>query len=96
MKHFASPLESLRRPKLLISAARHGLSDYDRATALRRILGSPAPLEGRWYLADLVALEDAQNDRRKERDARYSIARHVDLLVALLAENAAMLEAASS
>lgn len=89
-------LAKLRRPRLLLSAARFGLVDYNREAALGRIVGGPAPLPGRWYLEELVALEDRLNESRKAREASYTTARHVDVLVALLAERAAMLTAAPS
>ena len=90
MKHLRNPLESLRRPRLLINAARFGLSDYDREAVLARILGRPALKDDRFYLNELLELEATQNDKRLARDAQYSIARHVDLMVALIAEDQAM------
>lgn len=92
MQHFRNPLESLRRPRLLISAARFGLAEYDRTPVLRRLLGDSAPATGIWYLAELMRLEAVQNELRLARDAHYSIARHVELLVAVIAEHLAMRE----
>lgn len=79
-------IAQIRRPRLLLSAARFGLSDFDRAATLPRLVSQPAPLDARCYLADLLELEDAQNTSRLNRDAGYRIARHVELLIALLAE----------
>ncbi len=90
MSDIHSRLANLRRPRLLLSAARFGLIDYDRTAALGRIIGSPAPVEGRWYLDELFTLEDRINEQRKACEASYTTARHVDVLVALLGERAAM------
>lgn len=79
-------LARLRRPALLIRAARAGLAEYDRARDLRRLLpraGQPAPGRALAALVEAEALADA--DRRAGR-AGYSVVRHVGLLVALLAE----------
>ncbi|WP_205749098.1 DUF6477 family protein [Frigidibacter oleivorans] len=79
-------LARLRRPALLIRAARAGLAEYDRARDLRRLLpraGQPAPGRALAALVEAEALADA--DRREGR-AGYSVIRHVGLLVALLAE----------
>ena len=90
MQHFRNPLESLRRPRLLIAAARHGLADHDRKRALKRLIGRDIAADGIWYLDELLRLESLQNDLRLDRDGRYSIAHHVDLLVAVIAEHLAM------
>ena len=79
-------LQQLKRPKLLVRAARLGLDDYQRAAHLKRILATdslprPAPA-----VARLIDIEADQNAARKEKRATYSVARHVDVLIALIAE----------
>lgn len=79
-------LAGLRRPKLLVRAARFGLSDYDRARDLRRLLhlvDPPAPRVAASRLAEEEALLDQS---RQEAAAGYSPARHVEILIALIAE----------
>ena len=84
-KSFA-PLAHLRRPKLLVSAARFGLGSYERAYALPRLLGGPVPAAGRAILDILMMREDRMNAARTAAETGYSVADHVDLLTALMAE----------
>ena len=79
-------LTTLTRPRLLIRAARFGLDRYDRRSGLRRILRDEAPVAPGRALAALVEVEAAHEDRRVADDASYSPARHVEALMALLAE----------
>lgn len=74
----------LRRPKLLVSAARHGLADYNRSRDLPRILQQHRIPTG--ALAALQQTEAAMEDRRLTGDPGYSCLRHIDLLIALMAE----------
>ncbi|SEM86017.1 DUF6477 family protein [Palleronia pelagia] len=89
-------LPQIRRPRLLLSAARFGLQGYDRAAALPRILGQAAPLDETNYLPELLQLEAEMEVARKDRAADYSAGRHVEVLIALLAEPAATVPAAAS
>lgn len=81
-----SPLASLRRPRLLMSAARIGLGSYDRDAVLARLLGGDVPPPGRACVDILVEREADCERARRSGAAGYSIARHVDLLTALVAE----------
>ncbi|MCZ0811040.1 MAG: DUF6477 family protein [Pseudomonadota bacterium] len=86
MKDILSAMADLRRPRLLISAARFGLPEYRRSTHLPRHLGyGPLPRSGP-ALIDLMALEAAIERTRKERDAAYRVTLHVDLLIAMMGE----------
>lgn len=79
-------LADLRRPRLMIRAARLGVDDYRRDRDLRRLLGvnlMPAPAEA---LPALLAAEAEVETVRRDRGRNYSIARHVELLIAMLAE----------
>ena len=79
-------LAALRRPRLLIRAARHGLDHYSRRRDLRRVLRAdplPSPAAAARALFEIEAMLE---DRRIDGDAAYSPARHVDALIALLAE----------
>ena len=77
---------ALKRPKLLVNAARFGLEDYARDRHLPRILRcAVAPRTGKAILR-LLELEQTLNDKRKGRAADYSIARHVEVLIAIMGE----------
>lgn len=77
--------DDLRRPRLLIRAARHGLQDYRRERDLRRLLPQGAQ-SGVDALPRLIAAEAEAEATRCRGDAAYNIARHIDLLIAMLAE----------
>ncbi len=81
-----NPLPSLRRPRLLISAARFGLGKYNRECVLPRIFDGPPPMPGRRCLADLACREAEQDHARRKGAATYSVAAHVEILTALIAE----------
>lgn len=87
MKDVLSLVQSLTRPRLLIRAARHGLQDYSRDRTLSRLIGAAPgsmPLE---VLPKLVEVEATMEDARKNDDGSYSVARHIELLIALIAES---------
>lgn len=87
MLDFMTQLTNLKRPKLLVSAARLGQNDYRRKTHLKRILGGAIPSKASAILIQLFDLENHQNTLRKTRDATYSAARHTEVLIALIAEH---------
>ena len=81
-----TPLSGLRRPRLLIRAARFGIADYDRRRALPRLVdiaGRSGPDE---IIDALMCAEADAEHQRRAGLATYSIARHIELLVALIAE----------
>lgn len=82
----ARTLNALRRPALILRAARHGLADYRRERDLRRLLKSPQTPPPARALAELMAREAEIEATRCEGNHSYSFSRHVDLLIALLAE----------
>jgi hypothetical protein len=86
MTDLAAALSTLRRPRLLIRAARFGQRDYDRTRDLRRLLRSETP-PGPDQALDRLMSEEAQiDDIRRARAADYSVSRHVALLIAIMAE----------
>lgn len=86
MTDFRTMLAKLRRPRLLIRAARHGLQDYRRERDLCRLIDLGAPPTPEAALARLMNEEEQTELTRVAGDTAYSIARHVDLLIALMAE----------
>lgn len=86
MANITEALTALRRPKLLIQAARLGLDSYNRSRMLARLLPSgmsPAPGDA---LQSLMEVEAALDADRRNGAASYSIGRHIELLSALMAE----------
>ncbi|MFC7703407.1 DUF6477 family protein [Plastorhodobacter daqingensis] len=79
-------LQSLRRPRLLIRAARAGMTEYRRDRDLRKLLrmaALPAPARA----LDLLLHEEARlNQIRTSGDACYNVARHVLVMIAILGE----------
>ncbi len=85
MTDFAHHLAKLKRPRLLISAARHGIEEYNRNRDLKRLFSgaAPSPLVA---MARLIDTEAALEDARMHGGAAYSVSRHVDVMIAILAE----------
>lgn len=76
-------LSSLRRPRLLMRAARFGLADYRRHRDLRRHL--PDGWDGP-ALPRLMDEEARHEEARVAGLVTYSPLRHVEVMIALLAE----------
>lgn len=86
MQDVLTRLTALRRPALLMRAARFGAAEYRRDRALRRHLGIgplPGPTEALVRLLDIEVWHEAC---RQSGDAAYSVRRHVDTLIAVLGE----------
>ncbi len=86
MTHPLSLLSSLQRPRLLIRAARHGLVDYRRDRDLRRLIGTAAAPSPDISVRRLLSEEERLETIRRSGDLGYSLARHVEVLIALIAE----------
>lgn len=79
-------ITGLRRPQLLIRAARAGQADYNRTRDLKRLMrvqAAPAPDKA---LPLLLEEEGRLEEIRQKGDAAYSFVRHIDLLIAMMAE----------
>lgn len=86
MQDILTRVATLNRPRLLVRAARFGLDDYNRSTQLPRLLAMlslPRPGEAIMRLLDIEATLE---DRRAGQTADYSVARHVEVLIALMGE----------
>ncbi len=83
-------LRTMKRPSLLIRAARHGIRDYNRQRDLRRLTRVAVPKTPEGALPLLMELEQKVEHRRVTGDANYSLPRHVDLLIALMGEGQAL------
>lgn len=84
MSDTLSLVSALRRPKLLIRAARFGLSEYRRERDLRRLIRRPTSPEAaiRYLLDEEHKLEQTRTEGR----AYYCVTQHIEVLIALLAE----------
>ena len=80
-------LAELRRPRLLIRAARFGMAEYRRTPAMRRLLVQSGARTTTQIVTTLMRREEEMNTRRREGDPGYSVARHVEVLIALMAES---------
>lgn len=77
-------LATLRRPRLLMRAARFGLVEYRRERDLRRFVTGSASTED--TVTSLISAEARLEATRLKGDISYSVARHIEVLIALLAE----------
>jgi hypothetical protein len=84
MTDFRSILENLRRPRLLMQAARLGLAEYRRDRDLRRLVN--CGLSPEETVPKLISEEEQLETTRLSGDAAYSVTRHIEVLIALLAE----------
>ncbi|NBE08621.1 hypothetical protein GU920_13855 [Rhodobacter sp. CCP-1] len=79
-----------RRPRLLMDAARHGLADYRRGRDLPRLIGGcPTSAQA---IAELEAREEEAERARRAGSPAWSCVRHVEVLIALMAERALLAE----
>jgi len=86
MLDIRSRLDQLKRPRLLVRAARHGVDDYRRTRHLAKVLGvEDVPGHGE-ALMHLFDIEAELNSDRIKRNGNYNAARHVDVLIALSGE----------
>jgi len=79
-------ISALRRPRLLIRAARFGQRDYNRRRDLKRLIAGtdlPGPEAA---LRVLISEEERLEEERREGLASYSLMRHIEVLIALMAE----------
>ena len=86
MKDILGLLQDIRRPRLLIRAARLGAEEYRRDRHLQRLLGYGSLPRSAVALLRLIEIEREMNDQRREADAGYSLSRHLDVLIAMVGE----------
>ena len=87
MQDILSMLHTLRRPRLLMRAARIGAEDYRRAAHLPRLLGyGRLPRHGA-ALMHLMELESDMNAQRLAEESSYGLLRHIDVLIAIVGES---------
>ena len=79
-------VNALRRPRMLIRAARFGLCDYNRDRALKRLTRTSELPNPRAAVSSLLSVEADLESARRSGDASYSVLRHVEVMIALMAE----------
>lgn len=79
-------LLTLRRPRLLVQAARAGQSDYRRDRVLSRLMPGARPSGAAATLRRLMDMEQGLETARRAGDVTYPVIRHVEVLIALMAE----------
>lgn len=77
----AQDLSCLRRPRLLLAAAARGVALYRRERDLPHVIATDQPA-----LPALLAAEGALDAARRAGQGGYSVRRHIEVLIALLAE----------
>lgn len=86
MTDFHALLSNLRRPRLLIRAARYGISDYRRDRDLRRLIDTTTMPSPDRALPRLLSEEERLEHTRQTGEASYSLTRHIEVLIAVMAE----------
>ena len=86
MQDVMSRLATLHRPRLLVRSARTEAANYNRTRDLTRILGGGTLPRPGAMIMQLLDLEQEINQQRLSQDAGYLIARHIDILIALMGE----------
>lgn len=86
MQDILTMLNALHRPRLMMRAARIGAQDYRRAAHLPRLLGYGALPRHGAALMKLMEIEAGMEDQRTGGNASYSLVRHLDVLIAMVAE----------
>ena len=86
MRNPKTNLSNLRRPKLLIRAARAGIADYRKTRNLRCLKGGANITRGPYLVENLIQEESRLNEERAQQDAAYSVRKHIQILAALMVE----------
>ena len=79
-------LNDLKRPRLMMRAARIGAEEYSRSVHLPRLLGYGKLPRHTQALMQLINLEVELEAQRTSSDAEYRVTRHIDVLIAVVAE----------
>ncbi|OWU85331.1 hypothetical protein ATO6_09960 [Oceanicola sp. 22II-s10i] len=86
MQDALTRLSDLRRPRLLMTAARIGADGYRRESVLPRYFGLATLPRSAAAMMALLEIEAELDHRRRSGDAGYSVIRHVDVMSAILGE----------
>ena len=78
-------MSDFRRPAMLLRAARLGLQDFHRERDLKRFLRMDCTAGPESTLPRLLDAESQLEETRRVGDASYSLCRHIEVLIALMA-----------
>ena len=81
-----SLLGKLKRPRLLVRAARFGIDDFRRERDLHKLLECETLPRPGAAILQLLDYEAELNHHRVSNDANYAIARHIETLTAIMSE----------
>ena len=79
-------LQKLRRPKLLMRAARIGAAEYKRIAHLPRPLGYGRMPKHSEAILRWIDIEEDLNALRKAGESAYNLLRHIDVMIAIVGE----------
>jgi hypothetical protein len=79
-------LQRLNRPKILVQAAHHGVTTYERKPHLLHLFGWQKPKSLSALLDTLFEKEAELNKMRRLNDAAYQIQDQIAILTSLIAE----------
>ena len=87
MQDIMTQISQLKRPDLLVRAARFGIDEYSRTRHLPRFINvDPMPSPGQ-ALVGLFDYERSVNADRLARRGGYDAGHHIQVLVAIMAES---------
>ena len=90
MNDILSHLAQLRRPRLLMRAARIGAENFKRDIHLPRLLGAATPARHGPALLQLIEIESTMNEQRLCDESGYHLLQHVEVMIAIVAEAQAL------
>ena len=79
-------LQKLRRPKLLMRAARIGAAEYKRLAHRPRLLGYGRMPKHSEAILRFIEIEENLNALRKAGESAYNLLRHIDVMIAIVGE----------
>lgn len=79
-------LSNIKRPKLIIRAARSGTSQYQRSRFIKQYPSLSPKHSSETFLNRLLIEENEINQSRHNDDPAYNVRKHIAVLTAILAE----------
>ena len=92
MQDILTRISQIQRPRLLSRAAKIGAEDYRRELHLPRLLKQPILPRSAEALIKLSEIEADLNDKRVAGEQDYHLRRHVEVLIAIVAETTRLRE----
>jgi hypothetical protein len=86
MQDVLTILRNLRRPQLLMRAARIGAQEYRRSANLPRLIGYGRMPNHAEAILKLIDIESELNTQRKAAESEYNLIRHIETMIAIVGE----------